>query len=392
MHENILNALIVLTPDKIIKTVNPATEQLLKYSKDELIGQPVKKIFSQKASEESDIDKLIKNGTLHNIKKTFKSKNNKNIQISLTCSVIHNSNGAIEYIILAAQDISEFQRIKNKLKTLNGSMEELIKERIKELISLNEELKQFAYIASHDLQEPLRKVIAFGDRLKAKCGDMLDEQGRDYLERMQNAGRRMQALINGLLTFSRVMSTAQPFEPVDLATETREVLTDLEILIEQTKGNVEVGDMPTIDADPLQMRQLLQNLISNALKFHKINVAPIIKISSNLINNHDSTLGNIPQNSEMFCQIRIEDNGIGFDVKYLQRIFGVFQRLHGRSEYEGTGIGLSVCRKIAERHNGDITAISTVGEGSTFIVTLPLKQENGANDEQNQQVNHHSDG
>ncbi len=226
-----------------------------------------------------------------------------------------------------------------------------------ELARSNEELQQFAFIASHDLQEPLRKIKTFGERLKATCSDALTEQGQDYLERMQNATRRMQALIEDLLTLSRVTTRAKPFEQVDLAQVTQEVLSDLEIRILQTEALVEVGDLPTIHADPLQMRQLLQNLIGNALKFHHKDTPPIVKIYTQ-------------QDEAGHEQLIVEDNGIGFDEKYLDRIFNVFQRLHGRNEYEGTGMGLAIARKIVERHGWSITAYSQLGQGSRFIVSL----------------------
>ena len=232
-----------------------------------------------------------------------------------------------------------------------------------ELTRSNEELQQFAFGASHDLQEPLRKIKTFGDRLKATCGDALTPQGRDYLERMQNAAQRMQNLIEDLLTLSRVTTRAQPFVSVDLAQVTQEVLSDLEVNIQQTGACVEVGELATITGDPLQMRQLLQNLIGNALKFHQQQEPPFVKIYSQITR--------IAGGSE-HCQIIVEDDGIGFDEKYLNRIFNVFQRLHGRSEYEGTGIGLAICRKIAERHHGSITAQSKPGQGAKFIVTLPI--------------------
>ena len=235
----------------------------------------------------------------------------------------------------------------------------------------NSELEQFAYIASHDLQEPLRKVTAFGDRLKDKCADALGDQGKDYLDRMQSAAGRMQTLINDLLTYSRVTTKAQPFTSADLSTIAKEVLSDLEIRIEQVKGRVEVGELPVIDADPLQMRQLLQNLIGNALKFSKKDNPPVVKVHGVSSNGNGSASGN------EYYQLIVEDNGIGFDEQYSERIFGVFQRLHGRSEYEGSGIGLSVCKKIVERHGGSITAQGEPGQGAKFIITVPVKQIKG---------------
>lgn len=243
--------------------------------------------------------------------------------------------------------------------------------RRQELASANAELQQFASIASHDLQEPLRKIQAFGNRLKEKSGEALSDQGRDYLERMQNAAGRMQTLIDDLLTLSRITTRARPFVPVNLAQVVQEVLSDLEVRIQQTEGRVEVGDLPTIEADPVQMRQLLQNLIGNALKFHRDEEPPIVRIYSQVFVSQERQSAEDAVSAELY-QIIVEDNGIGFEEKYLDRIFNVFQRLHSRSEYEGTGMGLAICRKIAERHGGSITAKSTPGLGAKFIVTLPI--------------------
>ena len=240
----------------------------------------------------------------------------------------------------------------------------------------NQELEQFASVASHDLQEPLRKIEAFGDRLATRCSDQLDEQGCDYLARMQKAAGRMRTLINDLLTLSRVTSRAQPFVPVDLDDVVREVLGDLEVRIEETQGRVETEGLGTIDADPTQMRQLFQNLIGNALKFRREGESPIIRVRAEV------TIPEAPPDeddtsADAICRIEVRDNGIGFDAKYAERIFGVFQRLHGRGEYEGTGIGLAVCQKIAHRHGGEIAASSGPDEGATFVVSLPAKHTSG---------------
>jgi len=233
----------------------------------------------------------------------------------------------------------------------------------------NRELEDFAFVASHDLQEPLRKVQAFGDRLKAACGDELSEKGRNYLERMQSASNRMQILIKDLLTFSRVASKAQPFVPVDLKNTALEVISDMEISIERLGGKVDIGELGTIEADPLQIRQLIQNLIGNGIKFHKENDPPVVKIYGETVERQAA------DQDQALYNLIVEDNGIGFDEKYSDRIFTVFQRLHGRSEYEGTGLGLAVCRKIVERHGGTIIAKSQPGQGAKFIATMPIMQE-----------------
>jgi PAS domain S-box-containing protein len=250
--------------------------------------------------------------------------------------------------------------------------EERLRLAAEQLRRSNLELQDFASIASHDLQEPLRKIQAFGDRLQTKCAPGLGDTGRDYLARMQDAAHRMQILLHDLLTLSRVTSKARPFEPVDLKKIAQGVVSDLEVRIEQTGAVVEIGRIPTIDADPGQMRQLLQNLLSNALKFQSPGVKPVISLSAKVLDNAESLPGAMP--GEPICQVVVQDNGIGFHEQFNERIFQVFQRLHSRSEYEGTGIGLAVCRKIADRHGGTIAAKSAEGQGSTFIVTLPVKQ------------------
>ena len=228
-----------------------------------------------------------------------------------------------------------------------------------ELRRSNDELDSFARIASHDLKEPMRKIQSFGSILEEDFSDVLGEKGGNYLDRVINAAERMQSLIEGLLVYSRVTTKAQPFQEVDINTLTNDVLNDLEIRIEETGGTVEMEVFPTVMADPLQMRQLMQNLISNSLKYHRDNVPPVVSITNRLLN-------------EM-VEVTIADNGIGFDQNHAERIFGVFERLHGRSEqYEGTGVGLSICKKIVERHGGVIQAHGECDKGSTFVFTLPL--------------------
>ena len=249
--------------------------------------------------------------------------------------------------------------------------EEKLRQFTMQLERSNRELQDFAYVASHDLQEPLRKIVVFGERLKEKCAEAFSTEGRDYLERMQKAASRMQILINDLLAFSRVTTKAQPFASVNLAEVAREVVSDLEARIEQVKGRVELGALPLIEAEPLQMRQLLQNLIGNALKFRRPEEPPVVKVDAKIINGIRPRSG-AGALEEQLLQLTVSDNGIGFDEKYLDRIFNVFQRLHTRNEYEGTGMGLAITRKIVLYHGGDITAKSKPGHGATFIATFPV--------------------
>jgi signal transduction histidine kinase len=239
-----------------------------------------------------------------------------------------------------------------------------------EVRSRTRELQEFAYSVSHDLQEPLRKVTAFGERLHDKCETQLGPEGIDYLTRMRDAAKRMSTLINDLLALSRVITQAKPSTPVNLNTLVSEVLSDLDVRIEQVHGRVEVGSLPTIHADATQMRQLFQNLIGNALKFRKPDVAPLIKVQAEPLGKTES-FDDEGAGGRAAWLIRVQDNGIGFEEKFRERIFEVFQRLHNRSEYEGSGIGLSLCRKIAQRHGGSISAESAPGQGATFLVTLP---------------------
>jgi signal transduction histidine kinase len=232
----------------------------------------------------------------------------------------------------------------------------------------NRELADFAYVASHDLQEPLRKIEAFGERLVSKYASILPDDGKMFVDRMQNAAGRMRKLINDLLSYSRVTTDAKPFQHTSLAKILSEVESDLQIRIEETDATVTSNGLPELECDPMQMRQLLQNLIGNALKFRKQDVLPVITISGETV-----TRDNDPA-FEPYFNLTIADNGIGFENQFRDKIFTIFQRLHSRNEYEGTGIGLATVRKIVERHGGAINAEGELGVGAKFHVRLPLKQ------------------
>ncbi|MCL6590062.1 MAG: HAMP domain-containing protein [Firmicutes bacterium] len=232
----------------------------------------------------------------------------------------------------------------------------------------NMELEQFAYIASHDLQEPLRKIQMFGAKLQENHSQALDEKALDYLQRMNNAAVRMEKLIRDLLHYSRVSANNQTFEPVDLNLIIKEALNDLEVTINESQAEIIVGQLPIVQGDPLQMLELFQNLIGNSIKYHQPNIAPKIRVQSEIIF----------ESGQGFHKIEVIDNGIGFDNAYAEKIFGLFQRLHGRSEYQGTGIGLAICRKIVTTHGGVITASGKIGEGAVFTIKLPVNQGLGA--------------
>jgi len=241
-----------------------------------------------------------------------------------------------------------------------------------ELQRSNEDLEQFAYVASHDLQEPLRKIRAFGDRLAAKYGNKLEGQGVDYIQRMQSAAARMQTLIEDLLSFSRVSRGVAVPEVLDTAQVLSEVIEDLDAQVRREDAAVRVGIVPPIRGDKTQMKRLFQNIISNGIKFHKSGEKPVVEIRGHkekgtLLNTRFGLSLADPE----YAVITVKDNGIGFDEKYTEKIFTLFHRLHGRNEYEGTGIGLSICRKIVNNHKGFITAHSAENVGSEFIIILP---------------------
>ncbi len=264
--------------------------------------------------------------------------------------------------IATYQDITESER-----------SSETMLEYTKKLERSNRELVDFAYVASHDLQEPLRKIEAFGDRLVKKYASILPEDGQMFVNRMQSAAERMRRLINDLLSYSRITTAAKPFEIISLNEVVAGVISDLQIRIEENRGRVDVSDLPSIIGDPTQMRQLLQNIIGNALKFKKPDVDPVVTVTSRMVEEH--------QLSEpgLAVEITIKDNGIGFDNQFKDQIFTIFQRLHTRNEFEGTGIGLATCRKIVERHRGTIAADGSPDQGSTFTITLPKTQDTKEN-------------
>lgn len=264
--------------------------------------------------------------------------------------------------IATYQDITELETSQRRMREYTLKLERS-----------NSELQEFAYVASHDLQEPLRKIEAFGDRLNRRYSELLPDEGKMFIDRMQDAAGRMRRLINDLLSYSRVSSKSRPFVPVDLDKLLAEVLSDLQVRLDETEGQIIAGKLGTIDADPTLMRQLVQNLLSNALKFRKTDTKPVIRI--------ETTPGepiSIGTRIVPSIVLTIADNGIGFDNTYKEQIFKIFQRLHGRLEYEGTGVGLATCRKIVERHLGTIDANGVPGEGATFVIELPVQHDQAA--------------
>lgn len=296
--------------------------------------------------------------------------------------VILNEEGEVIKMIGTVQDVTAQKKVEEELLSKTQALE-----------NSNVELEKFASIASHDLQEPLRKIITFSGMLESNYREVLGDKGKMYVDKITTASERMQKLINDILEFSRVTDT-HSFGKTDLSLVIKQVTSDIEVLITNSGTTLEVGDLPIIEANFTQLCQLFQNLITNAIKFAKEGIPPRIKIHSEIIKGtglsshhllaaqyYKFSILSDPRywDNELFCNIYVTDNGIGFDESYIDKIFTLFQRLHSRTEYEGTGIGLAICKKVAFIHHGTITAHSKPGEGATFVITLPVSQKNFRN-------------
>ena len=336
---------------------NRAGQELLGFSREDLIGKSDRDFFPP---EEADFflakdREVLKSGALHEIPAEPIHTRHRGVRWLHTKKIpVRGEDGEPLYLMGISEDITE----RREAERARLRAEEDLRRSAGDLARSNAELEQFAYVASHDLQEPLRKIQAFSDLLMTTQAGALTDEGRDYLQRIVAAAGRMRTLVQDLLTLSRVTSKARPFTPVDLGLVAKEALADLEVPIAESKATVEIGALPTLLADPAQMRQLFLNLLGNALKFRKEAASPRIHVTARV--------------ADARAELAFADDGIGFDERYLDRIFKPFQRLTTSSRYPGTGIGLAICRKIVERHGGVLTARSAPGRGSTFLVDLPL--------------------
>jgi len=339
-------AVLLKLPEVVITDANPACERLLGYSRAEMRGNTGVQLGLYRPAERTQmIDRYLKQGAL--------SENEVQIQIKSgeVRVVVANTNpmewGGQRYALTTMLDITDRKRAEAELQRA-----------LEELRRSNAELEQFAYVASHDLQEPLRAVAGMVQLLQQRYKGQLDERADEYIHHAVDAANRMQALINDLLAFSRVERRGRPLEVINTLDHVNAAIKNLEVAIHESGAAVTSGDLPVITADPTQMTQLFQNLIGNALKFHG-EQPPHIHISA--------------QRVAEAWQFAVRDNGLGIEPQYFERIFQVFQRLHTRREYPGTGIGLALCKKIVERHGGKIWVESALGEGSTFYFTIPIR-------------------
>lgn len=344
------SAIVAVTDSKgSIIHVNDRFCEISGYSREELLGKDHRIVNSSYHSKEffSNLWRTISSGKTWSGEIRNRTKTGTYYWVNTTIVPFLDEVGKPYQYISIRYEITQRKNAENQLRIYADRLEQS-----------NRELQDFASIAAHDLQEPLRKILAFADRLSTRFREQLPPDAKDYLDRISASAQRMRKLIDDLLSYSRITTKGREFEKTELDLILKEVLSDLEIRIEQSQAVIETENLPAIHADPLQMRQLFQNLISNAVKFSRKDTPPRITIKCTVQKNT--------------CILSVQDQGIGFDEKYLDRIFIIFQRLHGKSEYEGTGVGLAICRRIVERHGGHITAKSLPGQGATFFVTLPL--------------------
>ncbi len=347
-----LDPLVTIDPDGRITDVNSATEQVTGLVRAELIGTDFSDYFTEPELARAGYQQVFRDGSVQDYPLELRHRNGLVTPVLYNASVYRDETGEVIGMFAAARNIAETKRTTEELSRSNS------------------ELEQFAYVASHDLQEPLRKIESFGNLLQEELGDKLGEEGDQYISWMQEAAVRMRSLIEALLTYSRVTRVKTLMAKVDLNEVAVGVVNDLQVVIEEVGGQVELGELPAVKADPTQMRQLLQNIIGNALKFHRADAAPIVKVSSRLLQPNEFRPKEFTSEQRLW-EISIADNGIGFDEQYLDKVFTPFQRLHGREDFDGSGIGLAVCRKIVTHHGGTITARSVIGQGSQFIITIP---------------------
>ena len=346
--------------DGPVEEANDAYLDMLGYELAELIGVTYQQLTPVRwaAMEAEIVDKqLMSRGYTDEYEKEYIRKNGSVFPIAVRSILVRDEAGTPVRIMGIVRDITEQKQAK-----------EALERHARDLARSNEELEQFAYVASHDLQEPLRKIRAFGALLAEEKRESVDEEGRQYIDFMTDAAARMQTLVSDILALSRVTTAAQPFEDLPLNDVFDTVLSDLSVSIEEADGQVDVAEAPTIEADRTQMDQLFRNLIGNALKFRKPGVAPRVTVRMAA---EAEPLAAIPGPAHT---VVVSDNGIGFEPSQGSKLFQPFKRLHARHQYEGAGIGLAICEKIVLRHHGRITATGTPGEGATFTVTLPRRQ------------------
>lgn len=370
--------IVLIGKDMVVEIVNDAYGRLVGRSREELLGKPLFSVVPETEPYFRSIHEEVRTtGEPVYLSEhpyfVFVNGEKKEGFLNLVYQPYRGGDGHVQGVMVLCQDVTA--QVTAKLK-----MEEIVAERTRELAAANRhlqrsnaELAQFAYIASHDLQEPIRKVATFTQMLEAALGDTTDRQ-QHYLDKIKNASSRMLLLIRDVLTFSQLSRETDLVRETDLGVIMDNIVDDLELLIDQKHATVTYGKLPAVEAVPLQMSQLFGNLISNALKFTRNDSIPVITISGVLLDT--AALKSYPMLDTRcgYYHLEVSDNGIGFDQHYAEQIFEIFQRLHGKKEFEGTGIGLAMCKKILQNHHGHIYATSGAGQGATFHILIPENQ------------------
>ena len=351
--DTVRQPLLVLDPDFRVTQANRAFFRTFRVQPADTIGTvlfalgdgqwdiaPLREMLRDKLPLESQLDDFDVDHVFPGIGRKI---------MLLNARLVSHALGMPRIILLAIEDVTALRETDARLA-----------EQRQELQRSNLALDEYASVASHDLQEPLRKIISFGDQLATSAGTTLDDAQRQQLDRMMNAANRMRTLVNDLLMFSQVTTRVARFVRTDLGQIAQEVVADLETVIAEAGGRVEIGELPVLEADALEMRQLFQNLIGNAIKYRQVDVPPVVTLSATNLRGP-------------VCTIEVKDNGIGFKQEYAEKIFKMFARLHNKLQYGGSGIGLAICRRIVERHGGTIAAQSVAKEGTVFRVDLPLR-------------------
>lgn len=353
-------AIILLNTEGLIQNWNKGAQKIKRYQESEIIGQHFS-IFYLPEDQAINLPSQLLNKAATEGRAIHEGwrvrKDGTRFWGSITLTALHNDDGQVIGYSKVTRDLTERKQAEDKLN-----------EYLLELQKQNEELDRFAYAASHDLQEPLRKIQTFADMLEQNLHN--EAAAKKYLARINTASERMSNLIRSILEFSRLSKDAPVKELTDLNEILRHVLTDQELSIQEKQAGIESGKLPVIMAIPLQMHQLFTNLVSNALKYSK--EQPVIKIQASVVDSSDIQDASLPAGTK-YHHLAFCDNGIGFEPQYADKIFALFQRLHGKHEYSGTGIGLALCKKIMDNHAGYIKAESTPGEGATFHVYFKLE-------------------
>jgi PAS domain S-box-containing protein len=364
-------AILMMDRSGNIMNWNRGAEKIKGYTADEIIGKNFRLFYTEKDRQAGVPDQLIaqaeKNDRAQHEGWRVRKDGSK-FWGNVVITALHDDNGAVIGFSKVTRDLTERKDAEEVYK--QNALE--LEKKNRELDAMNQELASFAYVSSHDLQEPLRKIQTFATRIVETEEQTLSAKAKDYFGRMQNAALRMQRLIEDLLTYSRTNTAEKKFEEVNLNDLVNEIKADLKESIENKHAIISVAPLPTINVIKFQFAQLITNIFTNALKFSSPDGSPDIKVSYRVISG--SEVQDEKANSKkQYHHLAISDNGIGFEAEYKLKIFEVFHRLHGRSEYSGTGIGLAICKKIVDNHDGIITAEGEPEKGATFNIYLPIK-------------------